>query len=105
MKRKSFHTSPNRASTKIEKLHVDLAGPFESYGLKQAPRVWKKALTAFIMFLGFIQSHSHGALFMLFSEELGFVLILCYVDDIQIAAKKLSNVNIIKKKKPVQISW
>ena len=30
MKRESFHFSPNRASTKIEKLHVDLAGPFES---------------------------------------------------------------------------
>ena len=30
MKRESFTSSPNRASTKIEKLHVDLAGPFES---------------------------------------------------------------------------
>ena len=28
MKRESFHSSPNRASTKIEKLHVDLAGLF-----------------------------------------------------------------------------
>ena len=70
----------------------------ELYGLKQAPRVWNKTLTAFIMFLGFIQSQSNGALFVLFSEELGFVLILCYVDDIQVAAEKLSSVNIIKKK-------
>ena len=30
MKRESFTSSTNRASTKIEKLHVDLAGPFES---------------------------------------------------------------------------
>lgn len=34
---------------------------------------------------------------MLYSEQLGFVLILCYVDDIQIAAKKLSSVQIVKK--------
>ena len=50
------------------------------------------------MFLGFIQSQSDGALFILFLEELGFVIFLCYVDDIQIAAEKLSTVNIIKKK-------
>ena len=29
IKRESFHSSPNRASTKVEKLHVDLAGTFE----------------------------------------------------------------------------
>ena len=67
------------------------------YGLKQAPRVWHKTLTAFIIFLGFLQCKSDGALFMLFSEQLGFVLILCYVDDIQIAAKRLTTVQFIKK--------
>lgn len=67
------------------------------YGLKQAPRVWNKTLSAHIMFLGFVQNKSDGALFMLFSERLGFVLILCYVDDIQIAAKKLRSVQIIKE--------
>lgn len=67
------------------------------YGLKQAPRVWNKTLSAHIMFLGFVQNSSDGALFMLFSEQLGFMLILCYVDDIQIAAKKLSSVQFVKK--------
>ena len=67
------------------------------YGLKQAPRVWNKLLSAHIVFLGFIQNKSDGALFMLFSEQLGFVLLLCYVDDIQIAAKKLSSVQKIKQ--------
>ena len=67
------------------------------YGLKQAPRVWNKTLTAFILFLGFVQCRSDGALFMLYTPELGFILILCYVDDIQIASKKLSSVQHIKK--------
>ena len=65
------------------------------YGLTQAPRVWNKTLSAHIMFLGFVQNKSDGALFMLFSERLGVVLILCYVDDIQIAAKELRSVEII----------
>lgn len=67
------------------------------YGLMQAPRVWNKTLTAFFMFLGFVQCKSDGALFMLYTEELGFVIILCYVDDIQIAAQKLISVQTIKK--------
>ena len=67
------------------------------YGLKQAPRVWNKTLTAFILSLGFVQSKSDGALFTMFSEELSFVIILCYVGDIQIAAKKLGSVETIKK--------
>ena len=67
------------------------------YGLKQAPRVWNKTITAYFVFLGFVQSQSDGALFMLYTEQLGFVLILCYVDDIQIAAKQLTSVQNIKK--------
>ena len=67
------------------------------YGLKQAPRVWNKTLTAHILFLGFVRCKSDGALFMLYTEELGFVIILCYVDDIQVAAKKLSSVQHVKK--------
>lgn len=67
------------------------------YGLKQAPRVWNQTLTAYIIFLGFVRSKSDGALFMMISETLGFVIILCYVDDIQIAAKRLSSVQFIKK--------
>ena len=67
------------------------------YGLKQAPRVWNKTLTAYILFLGFVQCKSDGALFMLYTEQLGFVIILCYVDDIQVASKKLSSVQFVKK--------
>eukprot|EP00892_Ulva_mutabilis_P000355 jgi/Ulvmu1/1031/UM104_0016.1 len=67
------------------------------YGLKQAPRVWNKTLSAHIVFLGIVQNKRSGALLMLFSEQLGFMLILCYIDDVQIAAKKLSSVQSVKK--------
>ena len=67
------------------------------YGLKQAPRVWNETLTAFIISLGFVQCKSDAALFMLWTDELGFVLLLCYVDDIQIAALKLCSVQFMKK--------
>ena len=67
------------------------------YGLKQAPRVWNETLTAFIISLGFVQCKSDAALFMMWTDELGFVLLLCYVDDIQIAALKLRSVQFVKK--------
>ena len=44
-----------------------------------------------------MQCKSDAALFMLWTDELGFVLLLCYVDDIQIAALKLYSVQFIKK--------
>jgi hypothetical protein len=67
------------------------------YGLKQAPRVWNKKLSDYIIFLGFVKSKSDGALFILCSEELGIIFLLVYVDDIQIASKKLSSVTAVKK--------
>ena len=67
------------------------------YGLKQGPCILNKTLSAHIMFLGFVQNKSDGALFMLFSERLVLSIILCYVDDIQIAANKLRSVEIIKE--------
>lgn len=67
------------------------------YGLKQAPRVWNETLKAFIISLGFCQCSSDAALFLLYTPELGFVLLLCYVDDIQIASKRLTSVEFIKK--------
>ena len=67
------------------------------YGLKQAPRVWNKKLSDYIIFVGFVRSPSDGALFILHSAELDIVFLLIYVDDIQIASKKLSSVEAIKK--------
>ena len=67
------------------------------YGLKQAPRVWNETLTAFIISLGFVQCKNDAALFMLWTDEIGIVLLLCYVVDIQIAALKLCSVQFVKK--------
>jgi hypothetical protein len=66
------------------------------YGFKQAPRVWNQTLSEFVISLGFIRSTSDGALFILSSPELGVVLMLIYVDDIQIASAKLTSVTAIK---------
>lgn len=67
------------------------------YGLKQAPRVWHETLRDHLVFLGCIQCLSDGALFLFQSKEHGLIIILMYVDDLQIAAAKLSSVNFMKK--------
>ena len=61
------------------------------YGLKQAPRVWHQTLTTFLFELGCVQSQSDGAVFT-FDCGGDVLYILLYVDDIQIAARNLSNV-------------
>jgi hypothetical protein len=66
------------------------------YGLKQAPRVWNQLLTAHLQSLGFCQCLTDGALFVLQSDKLGLVLVLVYVDDIQIAGKSLESVRSVK---------
>ena len=67
------------------------------YGLKQAPRVWHETLREHLLFLGCIQCLSDGALFLFSSKKYGLIMILMYVDDLQIAAVKLSAVKFMKK--------
>ena len=67
------------------------------YGLKQAPRVWHETLRDHLVFLGCIQCLSDGALFLYSSKKHGLIIILMYVDDLQIAAVKLSAVKFMKK--------
>lgn len=67
------------------------------YGLKQAPRVWHETLRDHLLFLGCIQCLSDGALFLYSSKNYGLIIILMYVDDLQIATVKLSAVNFMKK--------
>lgn len=67
------------------------------YGLKQAPRVWHETLRDHLLFLGCIQCLSDGALFLFHSKEHGLIIILMYVDDLQIASAKLSSVSFMKK--------
>jgi hypothetical protein len=67
------------------------------YGLKQAPRVWNQTLSSFLQDLGCIISQSDGALFLLPSAQHGLLLILLYVDDIQIAAQLISQVEFVKQ--------
>lgn len=66
------------------------------YGLKQAPRVWNQTLTAFLQQLGCVASQSDGALFLLNTEH-GMLLVLLYVDDIQIAAAQMTDVAYVKE--------
>jgi hypothetical protein len=66
------------------------------YGFKQAPRVWHQTLNAHLFDLGCAQSQCNGALFTYTPNEHGPVYLLLYVDDIQIASKRLSAVEVVK---------
>jgi hypothetical protein len=52
------------------------------YGVKQAPRVWNRKHSRFLFELGFSQSKSDAALFLIHSSKLGFIAVLVYVDDL-----------------------
>jgi hypothetical protein len=67
------------------------------YGLKQASRLWNQTLTTYLISLGFIQCLSDGALMILRSLTYGLVLLMLYVDDIQIAAKSTAGDEYVKK--------
>lgn len=67
------------------------------YGLKQAPRLWNRHLTEFLQELGFVQCACDGAVLLLRSPEHDLVIVLLYVDDIQIASSSQTSVQYVKK--------
>ena len=62
------------------------------YGLKQAPRVWNQTLGDHLTSLGCKERARDAALQLFWSEQHGLVLILVYVDDMQIAAARADTV-------------
>jgi hypothetical protein len=80
----------DECSASVFKLHKSL------YGLKQASRVSNQTISSFLQDLGCVVSKSDGALFLLPSAEQGKLLSLLYVDDIQIAAKDVSQLTFFK---------
>ncbi len=52
------------------------------YGLRQAPRNWNKAITDFLLSLGFVQSKADSCLFYHYDDSGKICLVSVYVDDI-----------------------
>jgi hypothetical protein len=63
------------------------------YGLKQAPRVWNKSFHAYLTSLGFKQSQADNALYIRRD-----VIIIVYVDDLEILSTNLDVIKDIKLK-------
>jgi hypothetical protein len=57
------------------------------YGLKQAPRAWYETMKSKLIELGFRASEADPSLFILETPE-RYIMLLCYVDDLLIAAPK-----------------
>lgn len=67
------------------------------YGLKQSPRCWNNRLKDELELYGFVQSVADPGLFVLHTKD-DIVYLLVYVDDLLIAARHLSTVNMVKDK-------
>jgi hypothetical protein len=65
------------------------------YGLKQAPRTWHHTLKRELEALGFVASDADPSLYVLYNETCN-VYILCYVDDLLLAAADLNTLIDIK---------
>ena len=69
------------------------------YGLrlKQASRQWYKKLDAFMLKHGYKSSHANHGLYTKRDESGSPIILVLYVDDMLIAAKKRSTVDVLKK--------
>ena len=67
------------------------------YGLKQSPRQWYKRFDTFMICNGFIRSSYDSCVYHRKLSDDSFIYLLLYVDDMLIAAKSMSQVNILKK--------
>ncbi|MCO5606659.1 hypothetical protein L7F22_060847 [Adiantum nelumboides] len=63
------------------------------YGLKQASRQWYKKFDAFMLKHGYKRSHADHCLYIKCDEEGSPIILVLYVDDMLIAAKKRSTVD------------
>ncbi len=67
------------------------------YGLKQSPRQWYKRFDTFMVCNGFIRSSYDSCVHHKKLSDDSFVYLLLHVDDMLIAAKSISHINILKK--------
>lgn len=67
------------------------------YGLKQSPRCWNQKFTNEIEKLGFVRSKRDYCLYVRHRDDDEMYIIL-YVDDLLIAGRNLSSINMVKKK-------
>ncbi|MCO5564143.1 hypothetical protein L7F22_017799 [Adiantum nelumboides] len=67
------------------------------YGLKQASRQWYKKFDAFMLKHGYKRSHADHCLYIKRDEDGSPIILVLYVDDMLIAAKKRSTMNALKE--------
>src|SRR5262249_42873780 len=67
------------------------------YGLKQSPRQWYKRFDAFMTKNDFTRSEFDSCVYHKRFRDDSFVYLLLYVDDMLIAAKSGSQINVLKK--------
>ncbi|KAL5768311.1 hypothetical protein ACOSQ2_015094 [Xanthoceras sorbifolium] len=67
------------------------------YGLKQSPRQWYKRFDSFMIGNGYSRSNYDSCVYFRKTDDGSFVYLLLYVDDMLIAAKKLSDIDKLKK--------
>ncbi|MCO5569008.1 hypothetical protein L7F22_022714 [Adiantum nelumboides] len=67
------------------------------YGLKQSSRQWYKKFDAFMLKHGYKRSHADHCLYIKCDEDGSPIILVLYVDDMLIAAKKKSTVDAFKE--------
>ena len=67
------------------------------YGLKQSPRQWYKRFDKFMLSHGYLRSTYDSCVYFKRLEDGSFVYLLLYVDDMLIAAKNMSEIQVLKK--------
>ncbi|MCO5567515.1 hypothetical protein L7F22_021209 [Adiantum nelumboides] len=67
------------------------------YGLKQASRQWYKKFDVFMFKHGYKRSHADHCLYTKLDEDGSSIILVLYVDDMLIAAKKRSTVDALKQ--------
>ena len=67
------------------------------YGLKQSPRQWYKRFDKFMLSLGYFRSTYDSCVYFKRHEDGSCVYLLLYVDDMLIAAKNISEIQVLKK--------
>ena len=72
--------------------------------LKQASRQWYKKFDAFMLKHGYKRSHADHCLYTKSDESGGPIILVLYVDDMLIATKKRSTIDVLKKKQEICVS-
>ena len=66
------------------------------YGLKQAPMCWYKRFDSFIMSLGYSRLNANSCAYFKGFDEIDFIILLLYADDMLVAGPKKDCVKELK---------